>query len=350
MSYGFNSKNKQKIGDLVSAADPQGNTMIDFGDDKIDFIVSGSTVLSITPTQVTSSVVVKFPPTVVAGQYMTPFFFGDGSDANSVLDGTGSVPWATRSGAVYTMTRDSLCKDMTINSGVTLRVNNYLPYCMGTLTNNGTIEARGNDAAGSTPGATYAGAGSWFSAGGSGGAGGVNAGGSAGAGSGGNAIGGGGGNGGDAGGKTGGLGNISTTVGSSFTSYRTIGFLLTRRLSSNNNWAALNGSGGGGGGAGGNAGSTGGGGGGAVGICAVAANTLINNGTIQAIGGKGADGTGTAAGGGGGGAGGPVFIWTNNLAASGTIQSVGGSGGAAVGSGLAGGSGVSAPVIIFKGS
>lgn len=353
MSFNF-YRGPQKIDDIIAQSDPEGNTKIDFTDDKIQFIVSGNVLLTITPTAVSSSAFIGMSATssspTIAGANMTPFIFGDGSDANSVLDGTGSVPWATRSGTIYTMTRDCLCKDMTINSGITLRVNNYLPYCVGTLTNNGTIEARGSDAAGAVPGAFYNAGGSWFSSGGSGGSGSTNAGGSAGAGSGGNAIGGGGGNGGDANGKLGGLGNISATVSSTFTSYRTIGFLFTRRLSSNNNWAALNGSGGGGGGAGGNAGSTGGGGGGAVGICAVAANTLINNGIIQSVGGKGADGTGTIAGGGGGGSGGPVFIWTNNLSISGTIQSVGGSGGAAIGAGVAGGSGVSAPVIIIKGS
>lgn len=55
MAYAYNSKNKQKIGDLVSAADPQGNTLIDFGDDRIDFVVSGTVVASITPTQFSAS-------------------------------------------------------------------------------------------------------------------------------------------------------------------------------------------------------------------------------------------------------------------------------------------------------
>ena len=165
---------------------------------------------------------------------LSPYLFGDGSDGNATLDGTGSVGWATRSGAIYTMTRDALCKDITINSGVTLRPNNFFPCAAGTLTNNGTIETIGNNAAGAVPGAIYAAAGSWFSAGGNGGSGSTNANGVVGGGSGGNSIGGGGGNGGNAGAFTAGVGNASAVIGSAFTSYRAVGFLQTRRLASGN--------------------------------------------------------------------------------------------------------------------
>ena len=57
MAFKFN-KGPQVIGDLVSADDPQRNTKIDFGDDRIDFVVSGSVVASITPNQFSASVLV----------------------------------------------------------------------------------------------------------------------------------------------------------------------------------------------------------------------------------------------------------------------------------------------------
>ncbi len=55
MAYAFNSKNKQKIGDLVSAEDPQNNTLIDFADDKISIQVSGSETLVAQPSNITIS-------------------------------------------------------------------------------------------------------------------------------------------------------------------------------------------------------------------------------------------------------------------------------------------------------
>jgi hypothetical protein len=54
MAYSYN-KNAQVIGDLIAGADPQRNTKIDFDNDKIDFVAGGVTVLSITPTLISSS-------------------------------------------------------------------------------------------------------------------------------------------------------------------------------------------------------------------------------------------------------------------------------------------------------
>lgn len=279
-------------------------------------------------------------------------FLGDGSDGNATLGGS-AVPWATLSGTVYTMTRDCYCQDLTINSGYTLRVANYLPMATGKILNNGIIESKGSDASGSTPGSAYSTTGSWFAGGGAGGAGSTgNSNGSAGSGSGGNSIGGGGGNGGKAGAFTGGLGNVSVTLSSSFTGYRTVAFLGNRRVASNNNWAAVNGSGGGGGGAA-TTNGIGGGGGGATGICAVACDVLENNGTIQSVGGAGANGTFSGAGiagGGGGGSAGPVFVFANTVKTTGTIQSVGGTGGSGANGGDPGVTGSSNQVIIIKGS
>lgn len=55
MAYAFNSKNKQKIGDLVSAEDPQGNTFVNFGDDTINMVVSGSSILNLLPSNIVVS-------------------------------------------------------------------------------------------------------------------------------------------------------------------------------------------------------------------------------------------------------------------------------------------------------
>lgn len=277
---------------------------------------------------------------------------GDGSDGAATLDGT-AVTWATLSGSIYTMTRDCYCTNLTINAGYTLRVANYLPLVNGKLTNNGIIESRGNDASGATQGSAYSTAGPWFSSGGAGGAGSAGgANGGNGTGSGGNSTGGGGGNGGGAGVFTGGLGNTSALLTSSFTGYRTVSFLAIRRVTSNNNWNAVNGSGGGGGGAA-TANGTGGGGGGAAGLCAVACDVLENNGTIQSVGGTGANGTFTAAGiagGGGGGSAGPVFIFANTVLVTGTIQSVGGGFGNGANGGANGAAGAANIVVTIKGS
>jgi hypothetical protein len=58
MSFGYNRTTgsaTQVIGDLVAGSDPQRNTKIDFENDKIDFVAGGVTVLSITPTLISSS-------------------------------------------------------------------------------------------------------------------------------------------------------------------------------------------------------------------------------------------------------------------------------------------------------
>lgn len=54
MAYGYN-KSGQVSGDIIASQDPQRNTKIDFEDDQINFVVSGSTILSITPSLVSSS-------------------------------------------------------------------------------------------------------------------------------------------------------------------------------------------------------------------------------------------------------------------------------------------------------
>lgn len=71
MAYGYN-KQTQVIGDLVAADDPERNTKIEFGNDRIDFYVSGTLVASITPSQLSASL-----------------FVGDGSSLEGVSGGGG---------------------------------------------------------------------------------------------------------------------------------------------------------------------------------------------------------------------------------------------------------------------
>lgn len=58
MAFGYNRTTgsaTQVVGDLIAGIDPQRNTKIDFDNDKIDFVAGGVTVLSITPTLISSS-------------------------------------------------------------------------------------------------------------------------------------------------------------------------------------------------------------------------------------------------------------------------------------------------------
>jgi hypothetical protein len=48
MAYNYFGTGSQVIGDLIAVVDPQLNTKIDFSDDQIDLVTSGSTVLSVT--------------------------------------------------------------------------------------------------------------------------------------------------------------------------------------------------------------------------------------------------------------------------------------------------------------
>ena len=58
MAFGYHRTTgsaTQVVGDLVAGSDSQRDTKIDFSNDKIDFVAGGVTVLSITPTLVSSS-------------------------------------------------------------------------------------------------------------------------------------------------------------------------------------------------------------------------------------------------------------------------------------------------------
>ena len=55
MSYKY-SKGSQVIGDLKAADDAQGDTLIDFGEDRIDFQTSGSVRLTVENNEITTHV------------------------------------------------------------------------------------------------------------------------------------------------------------------------------------------------------------------------------------------------------------------------------------------------------
>lgn len=54
MAYNF-TKGPQKLDDIVASMDPEKDTKIDFGDNKIDFIIGGVKVVSLTPTLFSAS-------------------------------------------------------------------------------------------------------------------------------------------------------------------------------------------------------------------------------------------------------------------------------------------------------
>lgn len=72
MAYNF-TKGPQKIDDLVASMDPEKDTKIDFGDNKIDFIIGGVKVVSLTPTSLSASL-----------------FQGDGTQLTGVSSSNGS--------------------------------------------------------------------------------------------------------------------------------------------------------------------------------------------------------------------------------------------------------------------
>ena len=84
-------------------------------------------------------------------------FFGSGEHGDLVFDGTTAVVLAvngitlqtlTPASNVYTLTADVVADDLTVNSGVQVKVNGYRVFVAGTLTLNGRITANGADGEG----------------------------------------------------------------------------------------------------------------------------------------------------------------------------------------------------------
>ncbi len=280
------------------------------------------------------------------------FVFGTGADGAVTLDGAVTVPWASKSGSTYTLTRAPFCTTLTLNNGTTLKTQGYPIYCNTSFTLlTGSILTCNGGAAGATilnnylngsgvggscsnPSVTQEVNGSSpnvgpFSFGAAGGRGGTGSGGS---------------------------GAFAGTAGTAPT------FILPHLLSGGFTPAppqqlvggpsffvgalALNtvqsfcgGSGGGSGGpttsSGNVTGGQGGEGGGMILICSQGIN--LSGGTAQCNGGTGQPGQGGNGGGGGGGGGGGVVLLSLTAAVGTlTVTATGGAGGAGAGSGLVG--------------
>ena len=260
---------------------------------------------------------------------------GDGTDGSVHLDGVVTVPWATLAGGVYSMTRDALTTSLTIASGVTLVCAGFRIFCQGTVTNNGTLSANGNNATSFTGGG--ASTARSLATGRSGGTGNTGVGSTGGQGGFGVGNGGSGGNG--SGANTGGAA-ISSLSGLNWM-LRDVQGIATGIIAYAN--AAQPIAGGSGGSGGGGDGTNRGGGGGSGGsLIALIARSFIHtsSGLMTAVGGNGfAPATGNCGGGGGGGGGG-IFIFTINPATNaGSISVAGGTGAAGIGTGTAGGNG-----------
>lgn len=301
--------------------------------------------------------------------------FGDGSDGSVTFDGSTTVVGFTRSGSVYTSTRETHFRNVTVNSGVTLMVLGFPFNVRGTLTNNGHISGDGGNAVTSTAGTNATPSGSILPIGTNGGAGGTSGNGGT-AGTSGNAprdcstTAAAGGNPGVTGGTChGGGGGATLALGGSggtivamilsngIPDWRSEYIVLTGQTTSKTGTTLIYYTGSTGGGGGGFGNGTGvGGGGGAAGswiVLRIYAFASGTTGTITSIGGNGANGTASSgtnqngSGGGGGGGGGIIVLKTVDqnppiTSASASTVCAGGSagaGGAGTGTGNTGGAG-----------
>lgn len=308
-----------------------------------------------------------YTPGVFTSAIFAPYLsknYGGGSDGDVVLDGTNTYGFLSKSGSVYTMTRDVYFDDLTINSGSTLVQDGFIRYVNGTQSGSGTIKWGGPNVGGNASTST---AGTAATAGGTGrirnlagGVGGTGIGSGAGnpgaaglaataspgvngaAGGTGGASGGGGGAGGAAGAAT-----ISTKFG-------VLAFTTLSGIDLNTNGATTAyqgsaGSGGGGSGGGSGSGTSGGGGGsgasggGILGIVNIWADTCTYN-VVGGAGGNGGNASGISGGGAGGAGGSGGWVGTIYGTKTGTpvytlTGGTGGTGGLGAGGNPAGATG-----------
>lgn len=323
------------------------------------------------PTAMRSDAVLALP----AGASSPYGVFGDGASGALFFDGVGAVAGYNLVGSVYTCKPDDgfdnpptyphgaahliLATDVTVASGVTVRMTGFPLFATGLLTNNGVIETEVNNAVADLTGAgTAAGymqtlmssrtgqdgatgvgtvnknwgedqAGSFSHGGGNGGPGGL---GSAGA-----------------GGNPGGTPSsphLRALLHSAPTCFQpsTIAIYDGNTTGSNGMFMVLGGVYGGiaGGSGAGDGTNKGGAGGPSGGVLAIHARHLRGSGIFRALGGNGGDGVRGNCGGGGGGGGGVVIVNTTSTDGwTGTLQASGGTGGAKSGTGVAGTAGYS---------
>lgn len=296
--------------------------------------------------------------------------YGDGADGSVTISANTTIG----SGGSHEM--DKYYDSLTVNSGITLKVRGIRVFVKGTLTNNGTIEANGENGgagSGTTPGSggaawgggiipsvTIAGSrggglggggaqapiagdetghytAAWNTArtnpgsrpnGGAGGSGGLGAGAAA---------------------SNAGTYAVKHSPRNPMEAYTTVvpDWGLTPPTSADG-WRMVNLCGGGAGGGGNRHSATegaGGGGGGGGGLLIIFARNLVNAGSIEAKGGNGgaAGGTGDNGGGGGGGGGYIVLVY-HTKSGAGTTSVAAGTGGAGTGTGTAGSNGTAGGV------
>lgn len=282
-------------------------------------------------------------------QQATGSIYGDGSDGAATLDGTATVSWATKSGSIYTLTRDVFLSGLTV-SAATLATNGFRVFCTGTLTtaSGGAISADGVAAVNNTGGtASPTGTVLGGAAGGAGNSTSGNAGSNAT-----NSLGG---PGGANGGSTASGGTVtqpSAALGSprAFTA-STFGHMVGISAGASAITALQGGAGGAGGGADGA--STGGRGGGGGGVLCISARKIVcaTSADFHATGGVGGAGSGGSwANGGGGGGGGVVLMAFAALTCasgffSASVNCAGGAGGAKLSTGANGNAGTNGTLI-----
>jgi hypothetical protein len=279
--------------------------------------------------------------------------FGTGSDGAVTLTAAGAtpLPYATRVGATWTLTREVYATDFTVEAGVTVDTQGKAVWCTGTFLNNGTYTLVGNSAVGGTPGAAISGS---FTTSNTGAAGlSISANGSAPTGTGFAALASATVAGGNAGIRTGGSA-ISTfsTILAPFPVYTTLWYGITRMCRTTQVAGASGGASGATDLSGGGTGTSGAGAGGVPVLAIIARNFNNTAGTIQSIGGNGGNAVTTGAGIAGGGSasnGGGIYIATYSNLGTGTIQSIGGTGGLGSNGGGNGGNGSAGPVYIVVG-
>ena len=251
-------------------------------------------------------------------------FFGDGSDGTATCDGITSVVGMTLSGGVYKLSRDVFFANLTVNSGVAINTFGYRMFVRATLTNNGSINADGEDGGSGAAGSTGGGQGinAQTARLGGGGA-------SAAAGDLAEAVINGVGGSGAAGSQA--HGGIVSAPAAYYSSPRELISALRGTLEGvyEGGFGIIMFNGGGGGSGGtftGGSGAGDGSGGGGGGVCIVVAYTLVGSGVISANGGTGFVNAGTGNGGGGGGGGYTALITAVDTAWTGTVEAVGGIG------------------------
>lgn len=294
---------------------------------------------------------------------LNPIFFGDGHDGAAVLDGAGAVAGCSRSGSVYSLTRDVFWTDATFSAGVTLKTEGFRYYINGVLSGPSSAKITNNGLAATTRIGAFGAPRGTLNGGAKGGDGGTAAGANATDGDNtADSLGGNGGAGGS-GDTTAGVAGVASDPTSGDGGFGYLWCWQTGVMIGNNGSGSavlvvMQGGAGGGGGAGGNDSiansSDGGGAGGGAGVMRGFIKTVAFDGAFEVVGGAGhagipVAGTGYNGGGGGGGGGGDMHLIYAEWSGSATTSAAGGAaGGTSAGGGSAGTAGVDGTVRLIQ--